>query len=78
VGFRRTALSSVTNYSVTGYVANTNSGTVHMVVEGTRSDVSAAIHAVRTQMSGFLTGQTEVWSAATGEFPDFRVRGNEP
>lgn len=49
-----------------------------MVVEGSRSDVSSAIHAVRARMSGFVTGQTEVWAAATGEFPDFRVRGNEP
>jgi acylphosphatase len=78
VGFRGTAMNILTHYSITGYIANTRGGTVHMVAEGARASVSSLIQAILRTMAAFVSDHTETWSAGTGEFPDFQVRGNEP
>lgn len=74
VGFRATSMMVVTKYSISGYVMNLRDGGVLLVAEGPRSIVSAAIQELRQRMGPNIADSTEDWTAATGEFADFRVR----
>jgi acylphosphatase len=77
VGFRMTTRSTITRYPVTGYVANTPAGTVHLVLEGDRESVLSAIQSVLDRMDSHVIRHTIAWSTATGEFPDFRIGKDE-
>ena len=77
VGFRVTTRSTISRYPVTGYVANTLAGTVHLVLEGERNSVLSAIQSVLDRMDSHVTRHTMEWSSATGEFPDFRIGEDE-
>ena len=74
VGFRATSVMVVTKYTLSGYVMNLRDGGVLLVAEGPRSIVSGAIQELRQRMGRNIAESTEDWSAATGEFADFRVR----
>ena len=74
VGFRFTTTNVASRFAVVGYVLNRSDGTVCMVAEGLRKDVSAMIHGVLGAMAGYVTGHQEDWKPATGEFRDFSVR----
>ncbi len=78
VGFRHATNVVATRYYVSGYVANKRDGTVHMVAEGAREDVSRMIQEILRTMAGCATSHRATWSEAMGEFPDFRVRRDEP
>ena len=71
-------MSASTHYPITGYVANTGVGTVHLVAEGTRGHVSALIQDILLAMHGLVAGHSIAWSEGTGEFSDFQIRRNEP
>lgn len=53
---------------------NCRDGTVFVVAEGLKGDVSAVIQGVLGAMAGYVTGHEEQWRTATGEFLDFGVR----
>jgi acylphosphatase len=74
VGFRATAVSVVTHYTIHGYVINLRGGGVRLVAEGSRATVSRAIQELRDRMKGNIQDSTESWGAATGEFSGFQVR----
>ena len=74
VGFRFTVADVANNYPISGYVINLRDGTVRLIAEGLRKDVSQLIRGVQGAMSGYITGSSESWGAATGEFPAFEVR----
>ena len=74
VGFRFTTDRVAKRYSITGYVENARDGTVHLVAEGLRKDVSSLIQGLLGQMVGYVTRHEETWLPATGEFEAFGIR----
>ena len=74
VGFRFRTTDVATRYPITGYVMNLTDGTVRMVGEGKKADVSSLIRSVLEEMHGLIADHTEEWGSATGEFPSFSVR----
>ncbi len=74
VGFRYTAQSIAQLYPVTGYVKNLPDGSVELVVEGRREDVSGMLRALCTEMSPHIRDVQETSLPVTGQFSDFDVR----
>jgi acylphosphatase len=74
VGFRYTAIGVAKTCSVTGYVMNLRDGTVRMVAEGRKGDVTRLIQGVKAAMVGYIQEHAESWGPATGELFDFSVR----
>jgi acylphosphatase len=74
VGFRFTTAEVAKRFMVSGYVMNLRDGTVRMVAEGAKAEVSKMIRSVRNEMEGYVLEHAEEWGTATGEFPDFRIR----
>ena len=73
VGFRFTAESVATRFTVTGYVRNLPDGRVELVAEGTRDELdhfqSAIQEAMRTGIREVQANDTK----ATGEFNAFGI-----
>jgi acylphosphatase len=74
VGFRYAARSIAQLHPVTGYVKNLSDGSVELVIEGRREDVSATLRAVRTEMGRHIREVRETSLPATGRFSNFDVR----
>ncbi|MHC4820147.1 MAG: acylphosphatase [Planctomycetota bacterium] len=78
VGFRWSTRSAVSSFSTTGYVMNCKDGSVRLVLEGSRHDVSSAIQAILRRMESHVTGHDVRWAPSTGEFSDFRIAPTGP
>jgi acylphosphatase len=76
VGFRHTTKAIATHYPVTGYVQNQVDGTVLMIAEGRRDDVSRLIQAILAEMSMYATSHTEAWSSGSRAFSGFEIRSS--
>lgn len=74
VGFRWRASEAARGIAVTGYVRNLADGRVELVAEGAREEVERFLAGVRERMRGLIEAEEVSFSAATGEFPDFRIR----
>jgi len=53
---------------------NQSDGSVLLVAEGLRKDVSALTQSLLGAMAGFVTDHEESWEPATGEFTEFAIR----
>lgn len=74
VGFRYRTLQQATRLGLTGVVSNSSDGSVQVVAEGAPSAVDGLLEWLRSPAApGIVTGVEESFSAATGEFPDFRT-----
>jgi acylphosphatase len=75
VGFRYFVMRQSFRLGLTGWVANDASGGVRCVVEGPRDRLDELLASVEVGPSGAqVDGVAAAWSAATGEFDEFRVR----
>ena len=74
VGFRYTAQSATNGKRVTGYVRNLPDGRVEMILEGPAADMDGVLETIRGQLGENIRETVFHTSAATREFPDFRIR----
>ena len=74
VGFRYVTEALARRRAVTGYVENLVDGRVRLVIEGEPQEVDGLIRAVEQRMASYIEGVDVESGAATGEFPDFRIR----
>lgn len=76
VGFRAFVMDVAEMLPVTGWVRNRWDETVEVVAEGERPVLEKLLAALRRGPSAaYVSRVQEEWSAATGEFRDFRVKG---
>jgi acylphosphatase len=75
VGFRATVRRIACGYEVTGIVRNLPDGRVELIAEGARSEVEAFLEEIATsELSGYIAGRPETWSAAEGNLRGFTIR----
>jgi acylphosphatase len=74
VGFRYTTVRVASSFTVTGCVMNMPDGTVEMVVEGERDEITAFLEAVCDRMGRHIRDHDVQWKTPTGEFSEFGVR----
>ena len=74
VGFRRRVVDSAKPFDVTGFVRTLPDGRVELVAQGARAEIERLRAVVRARMASLIEDEEAVWSAASGEFPDFAVR----
>ena len=74
VGFRYTAREVAGTYAVAGFVRNESDGSVTLVAEGTRAEVTAFVDAVGAELSAYVRGRDVRWETATGAFDGFGIR----
>ena len=76
VGFRFSTCDKAEHYGLTGWVRNTWDRTVEAVFEGEETDVKDMVEWCRRgPMLAHVTKLELEYSAATGEFREFRVTG---
>ena len=76
VGFRIFVARRADRLGLTGWVANEPSGRVRCIAEGPRVALEALLDELRAGPPGAWVERVEAsWSAATGAFDDFDVRG---
>lgn len=76
VGFRFAVVERAEHYGLTGWVRNTWERTVEAVFEGEEEDVRAMVEWCRRGPAlARVTSVDADYSAAAGEFTDFRVTG---
>ena len=73
VGFRHATKMQARSYSVYGFVRNLVNGTVELVIEGDREEVSAFITSVQERMTGVIKETNTTIETASGEFAEFSV-----
>jgi acylphosphatase len=80
VGFRYLVLRRGMELGLTGWVANEPDGSVHLVAEGSRSDLETLLETVELGPAGAIVERVSVtWGAATGMLRDFGIRaGGHP
>lgn len=75
VGFRYTAITVASRWSVTGYVQNEPDGSVTLVAEGAESDLVQLLQGIReSHLRRYITAERVAWADATGEFSGFGIR----
>jgi acylphosphatase len=75
VGFRSFAMRQAFRLGLAGWVANDPLGRVRCVAEGPRHRLDELLAALEVgPMGAVVEGVATTWSAATGEFDEFRVR----
>ncbi len=75
MGYRYTSRNEAQKRNFTGYVQNTDDGTVLLVAEGEEKDLKAFITWCYNGVGpALVTAIEEQWSAPTGEFSDFMIR----
>ncbi|HUA33003.1 MAG TPA: acylphosphatase [Candidatus Binataceae bacterium] len=75
VGFRACAYDEARSLGLKGWVRNLASGEVEMVVEGSRESLEILLAWAHLGPSGSrVSDLREDWSAAEGDFADFRIR----
>jgi acylphosphatase len=74
VGFRYFVASRATRRGLTGFVANDQDGSVHVVVEGPRSDLENLLDALKEgPASAIVERVDEMWTPATGHWHAFSI-----
>jgi acylphosphatase len=73
VGFRWTVEHLSRKFRVTGYVRNLRDGRVEVVAEGEADELHRFRRAIEDAMQGHIDRVQTEDSAATGEFPAFRI-----
>ena len=73
VGFRFRTIRIAEKYTITGCVKNLTDGTVQLIAEGDRPEVTAFLSNVEQEMSFFIRQRTTDWQPATGEFQGFGI-----
>jgi acylphosphatase len=75
VNFRYYTVRTAERLGVTGWVANRRDGRVETVSEGSEEALKSMLAYLRQgPPSATVTNVNTQWSAATGEFAEFRVR----
>jgi acylphosphatase len=75
VGFRVFVVRRLRDLDIDGWIANTASGGVDLVAEGSRQDLETALAIVRVGPPGaHVERVTEHWSPARGGLTPFAVR----
>jgi len=74
VGFRHAVKMQARSYRVYGHVRNLKDGTVELVVEGDREEVTLFIGSVQERMAGVIKETNTTIEVASGEFAEFNVR----
>jgi acylphosphatase len=76
VGFRYTVRSLVPGFEVTGTIRNRPDGSVEMLAEGEKSELTAFQQAIRDSGLGPLISDEQLkWADATNEFRGFTIIG---
>jgi acylphosphatase len=80
VSFRWYAEQEAARLGVTGWVRNEPDGSVRCVAEGPRADLDELLARLRSGPSSAVVQRVDAtFGAATGGFPDFRIRaGGHP
>ena len=73
VGFRHATKMQARSYRVYGYVRNSEDGTVEVVIEGEREELTLFIASVQERMVGVIEETKTVIGVASGEFTKFSV-----
>ncbi len=74
VGFRYTARTVATGFSVTGIVRNLPDGRVELVAEGAKEELDAFRQAIRESgLDHFIRQEDATWHEASGEFRGFDI-----
>ncbi len=74
VGFRYTAAGTALRYPITGYVENLPDGRVHLVCEGTPTDLDRYLEDIAQRMEPFIREVKQDKRPGTGHFNDFEIR----
>lgn len=75
VGFRFTAQALAASFDLTGFVRNEWDGSVHMEVEGARSEVENFVAEVyRSRLGHYIQQDNRTWRKASGSFDRFEIR----
>lgn len=73
VGFRATARRVAAGFAVSGWVRNEEDGTVRLEVQGATRDVEAFVIEVRTQLRGFIKGETARYGLSVIDESGFEI-----
>ena len=73
VGFRYTTRMISQQFEVYGNVRNLPDGRVQLIAEGSASNVTGFVAAVREKMDGFIREVEMAESKPTGEFKGFEI-----
>ena len=73
VGFRFTACRIAESHDVTGKVRNVPDGTVDIVADGTRAQLTAFRDAILDRMAGYVRDYREEWLQPNGGHETFEV-----
>jgi acylphosphatase len=75
VGFRYTAIDIAESFNITGYVRNEFDGSVSLVAEGKKEELTKFLDRLRTSFVGRYVLREDVdWSKATNQFNSFEIR----
>ncbi len=73
VGFRFTTERIASRFAITGFVRNEPDGSVQLVAEGEREEVSRLIKAIEEDMIDFIHRRELHWEEATGKWTSFFI-----
>lgn len=74
VFFRATTEGVARDLAVTGWVRNEPDGSVRLVAEGRRAELDRLLAGIREAKGRAIDDVACTWSAARGDFDDFRIR----
>ena len=74
VGFRWNTKEAVRDFRVTGYVKNLSDGTVELLLEGEKEDLSRAQKAVEEKMRGYWTSREWIDLPTDPHWEEFCIR----
>lgn len=74
VGFRMTTHRIAGGYAVVGFVRNLPDGRVELLVEGSKSELTAFLTEIQQQMGHRVTDSELDTQDASGEFNRFEIR----
>jgi len=74
VGFRFTVKRLATAYpSVSGQIRNLSDGTVELLAEGPKENISGLIIAISEHMQDYVSSTEQAWSTGPREFEGFSI-----
>ena len=77
VGFRYYVVVRADRLGLTGWVANEQDGSVHVVAEGPRGDLDALLDSLREgPASAIVEDVIEMWMPYTGRWGSFAIRSS--
>ena len=74
VGFRYETLKVAKGYEVTGFVQNLTDGRVHLVAQGSKSEVEEFVSAVSEQLSDYIREREETVVPSKVTHRTFEIR----